>query len=47
MITQSGASADTALAFAAMTLLSIVAIVLFYLLVLLEHLLLPWARETR
>ncbi|MEU4389449.1 ABC transporter permease [Kribbella sp. NPDC023855] len=47
VITQSGANADTALAFAAMTLLSIVAIVLFYLLVLLEHLLLPWARETR
>ncbi|WP_433022447.1 ABC transporter permease [Kribbella sp. CA-294648] len=47
VITQSGANADTALAFAAMTMLSIVAIVLFYLLVLLEHLLLPWARETR
>jgi len=47
VISQSGASADTALAFAAMTLLSIVAIVLFYALVLLEHLLLPWARETR
>jgi NitT/TauT family transport system permease protein len=47
VITSSGASADTALAFAAMTLLSILAIVLFYGLVLLEHLLLPWARETR
>ena len=47
VITSSGASADTALAFAAMTLLSILAIILFYGLVLLEHLLLPWARETR
>jgi NitT/TauT family transport system permease protein len=47
VITSSGASADTALAFAAMTLLSILAIVLFYGLVLLEHLLLPWAREAR
>ncbi|MFI5707937.1 ABC transporter permease [Kribbella sp. NPDC051620] len=46
VITSSGASADTALAFAAMTLLSILAIILFYGLVLLEHLLLPWARET-
>jgi NitT/TauT family transport system permease protein len=47
VITQSGANADTALAFAAMTLLSILAIILFYLLVLLEHLLLPWAQENR
>ncbi|MDX6283277.1 MAG: NitT/TauT family transport system permease protein [Kribbellaceae bacterium] len=47
VITSSGANADTALAFAAMTLLSILAIILFYALVLLEHLLLPWARETR
>jgi NitT/TauT family transport system permease protein len=47
VITSSGASADTALAFAAMTLLSVMAIILFYGLVLLEHLLLPWARETR
>ncbi|WBQ02335.1 ABC transporter permease [Kribbella sp. CA-293567] len=47
VITNSGANADTALAFAAMTLLSIVAIVLFYGLVLLEHMLLPWARESR
>ena len=30
-----------------MTLLSIMAIILFYLLVLLEHLLLPWAQENR
>ena len=47
VIQQSGASADTTLAFAAITLLSIMSIVLFYALVLLEHLLLPWAQETR
>ncbi|MGY4769987.1 ABC transporter permease [Kribbella sp. CWNU-51] len=47
VIQQSGASADTTLAFAAITLLSIMSIVLFYSLVLLEHLLLPWAQETR
>ncbi|TCO51637.1 NitT/TauT family transport system permease protein [Kribbella antiqua] len=47
VIQQSGASADTSLAFAAITLLSIMSIVLFYGLVLLEHLLLPWAQETR
>jgi len=47
VITQSGASANTALAFAAITLLSIMAILLFYGLVLLEHLLLPWAQESR
>jgi NitT/TauT family transport system permease protein len=47
VIQQSGASADTALAFAAITLLSIMSIILFYGLVLLEYLLLPWAQETR
>lgn len=47
VIQQSGASADTTLAFAAITLLSIMSIVLFYGLVLLEHLLLPWAEEAR
>jgi NitT/TauT family transport system permease protein len=47
VIQQSGASADTTLAFAAITLLSIMSILLFYGLVLLEHLLLPWAQETR
>jgi NitT/TauT family transport system permease protein len=47
VITTSGQSADTALAFAGITLLSIMSIVLFYGLVLLEHLLLPWAQETR
>jgi NitT/TauT family transport system permease protein len=47
VIQQSGASADTTLAFAAVTLLSIMSILLFYGLVLLEHLLLPWAQEQR
>jgi len=47
VIQQSGASADTSLAFAAITLLSIMSIVLFYGLVLLEYRLLPWAREER
>ncbi|MEI8406148.1 MULTISPECIES: ABC transporter permease [unclassified Kribbella] len=47
VIQQSGASADTALAFAAITLLSIMSIILFYGLVLLEYLFLPWAQETR
>jgi NitT/TauT family transport system permease protein len=47
VIQQSGASADTTLAFAAITLLSIMSILLFYGLALLEHLLLPWAQEKR
>ncbi len=47
LIQTSGATADTALAFAAITLLSIMSIILFYGLVLLEHLLLPWAQESR
>ncbi|ADB32203.1 binding-protein-dependent transport systems inner membrane component [Kribbella flavida DSM 17836] len=47
VIWNSGASADTPLAFAAIGLLSLMSIVLFYGLVLLEHLLLPWAQETR
>jgi NitT/TauT family transport system permease protein len=47
VIQQSGASADTTLAFAAILLLSVMSIVLFYGLVLLEHLLLPWAHEKR
>jgi len=46
VISTSGASADTALAFAAIGLLSLMSIVLFYGLVLLEYLLLPWAQET-
>ncbi|GAA1612469.1 ABC transporter permease [Kribbella sancticallisti] len=47
VIANSGASADTPLAFAAITLLSIMSIILFYGLVLLEQFLLPWAQETR
>lgn len=47
IIQQSGASADTTLAFAAISLLSIMSVVLFYGLTLLEHLLLPWAQEKR
>jgi NitT/TauT family transport system permease protein len=47
VIVQSGASADTSLAFAAMALLGLVSIALFYGLVLLERRLLPWAEENR
>lgn len=47
VIQQSGASADTTLAFAAISLLSVMSVVLFYGLSLLEHLLLPWAQEKR
>jgi NitT/TauT family transport system permease protein len=46
VVATSGQVADTALAFAAIVLLSIVSIGLFYLVVLLERLLLPWHRET-
>jgi NitT/TauT family transport system permease protein len=45
VIVASGASADTSLAFAAMTLLSAMSVILFYLVVAVERLLLPWARE--
>jgi NitT/TauT family transport system permease protein len=45
VIVASGASADTSLAFAAMTLLSAMSVILFYLVVTVERLLLPWARE--
>ncbi|MEU0531645.1 ABC transporter permease [Amycolatopsis tolypomycina] len=47
VIVQSGASADTALAFAAMTLLAIMSIALFHGLAYLERKLLPWAEEHR
>ncbi|MCW6004520.1 ABC transporter permease [Micromonospora sp. CPCC 205371] len=40
------ASSDTALAFAAIVLVAIMSIVLFYVLVAVERLLLPWVRET-
>jgi len=45
VIVASGASADTALAFAAMTLLSVMSVILFYVVVAVERLLLPWARD--
>jgi NitT/TauT family transport system permease protein len=47
VIVSSGASADTALAFAAMVLLGVMSIVLFYGLGYLERRLLPWAEEHR
>lgn len=45
LIVQSGASANTALAFVAMALLAIMSIVLFYALVAIERIVLPWAEE--
>ncbi|MEU7873685.1 ABC transporter permease [Dactylosporangium sp. NPDC049140] len=44
VVVLSGTSLDTPLAFAAITLLAILSIALFYLVVGLERLLLPWAR---
>jgi NitT/TauT family transport system permease protein len=46
VIVMSGASADTPLAFAAIGLLAIMSVGLFYLLVVAERLLLPWVRES-
>jgi NitT/TauT family transport system permease protein len=45
VIVASGSSADTALAFAAMTLLAVMSVTLFYAVSATERLLLPWARE--
>lgn len=47
LIVQSGASANTPLAFASMALLALISIVLFYGLVALEKKALPWAEENR
>lgn len=47
LIVQSGASADTPLAFVAIVLLALMSIVLFYALALLERILLPWAESRR
>jgi NitT/TauT family transport system permease protein len=47
VITASGASANTPVAFAAIVLLGALSLVLFYLLVLAERLLVPWARHER
>lgn len=44
VIVSSGASADTPLAFAALTLLAIMGAILFYLVAAVERLLVPWAR---
>lgn len=47
LIVQSGANANTALAFVAIVLLALMSIVLFYALALLERLLIPWAESRR
>ncbi|MCX2947313.1 ABC transporter permease [Lentzea sp. NEAU-D7] len=47
VITVSGGSADTALAFAAMALLAIISVALFYLLTWAERKLVPWSEEHR
>jgi len=46
VIVASGTSADTPLAFAAISLLGALSIALFYLVVAVERLLLPWAKAT-
>ena len=45
VIVASGQSADTTLAFASITVLATVSVVLFYVLIALERLLVPWARH--
>jgi NitT/TauT family transport system permease protein len=47
VIVASGQNANTALAFAAIVLLAIMSVVLFYALVALERLLIPWAENDR
>jgi len=44
VIIASGANVDTSLAFGAMVLLGVLSVLLFYALVALEHLVVPWAR---
>jgi NitT/TauT family transport system permease protein len=46
VIQSSTATANTAITFAAILVLLVISLVLFYAVVLLEYLLLPWARET-
>jgi NitT/TauT family transport system permease protein len=46
VIQSSSASANTAITFAAIIVLLVISLLMFYAVVLLEHLLLPWARET-
>lgn len=45
IIVLAGASFDTALAFAAIVVLSVIGVVLYYLVAAVERLLLPWARQ--
>jgi NitT/TauT family transport system permease protein len=45
VISSSGASSDTPMAFAALVLLAITGVVLFYLMALLERISVPWARK--
>ena len=47
VIVNSGANADTSLAFASMALLALMSIVLFYALAAIERLLIPWARHVQ
>lgn len=47
LIVQSGANANTALAFVSIVLLALMSIVLFYALALLERVLIPWAESRR
>jgi NitT/TauT family transport system permease protein len=46
VIQSASTSANTAIAFAAILVLLVISLVLFYAVVLLEYLLLPWSRET-
>ena len=45
VIVNSGANVNTSLAFAAMVILSLISVVLFYAIVLVERLVVPWARH--
>lgn len=45
VIVNSGANVNTSLAFAAMAILAVVSVVLFYAIALLERLVVPWARH--
>lgn len=45
VIVASGQSADTTLAFAAVVLLSVMSILLFYAVALVQHLIVPWSEE--
>jgi NitT/TauT family transport system permease protein len=45
VIVNSGANVNTSLAFAAMVILAVVSVMLFYAIALLERLLVPWARH--